>query len=249
MTDTEAAPPMPDVALLWARADEAEAWVGEQDALGGIAAGDWDDFLADRARAFRAGQAHERRADLQPGVDKWMDACFGETIKADRLERADRFVEEALELAQTMPGFGADRAHALVDYVFGRDVGERSQEVGGVMVTLAALCNAAGLDMNACAETELARVWTKVDAIRAKQAAKPTGSALPVAHERRADAGLLAALEPFAKAGDLFAKYENGNRDALIYAPAAGKEYYLDSGHLLDARAAIAAAKGHDHAE
>jgi NTP pyrophosphatase (non-canonical NTP hydrolase) len=128
---------------------------------------------------FRAGQAHA--AGLQTGVDKWMDACFGQTIKADQLERADRFVEEALELAQTMPGFGADRAHALVDYVFGRDVGERPQEVGGVMVTLAALCNAAELDMNACGATELARVWTKVDAIRAKQAAKPTGSALPIA--------------------------------------------------------------------
>jgi hypothetical protein len=30
-------------------------------------------------------------------------------------------------------------------------------------------------------ETELSRIWTKVEAIRAKQAAKPTGSALPIA--------------------------------------------------------------------
>lgn len=123
----------------------------------------------------------ERCETFQARVDQWMDACFGDAIKADQLERADRFIEEALELAQTMPGFGVERAHVLVDYVFGRPVGEAEQEVGGVTVTLAALCNAAGIDTNECAERELARVWTKVEAIRAKQAAKPTGSALPIA--------------------------------------------------------------------
>ena len=116
---------------------------------------------------------------FQREVDEWMDACFGEPIKSDKLERADRFIEEALELAQTCPSFTADRAHALVDYVFNRDQGEINQEVGGVMVTLAALCNVAGVDILAAAEIELARVWTKVEQIRAKQAAKPTGSALP----------------------------------------------------------------------
>lgn len=117
---------------------------------------------------------------FQARVQPWMLACFGEAIAADKVERADRFVEEALELVQAT-GYGADRAHALVDYVFGRPKGEPHQEAGGVMVTLAAFCLAAGLDMHQAGEDELARIWTKVDAIRAKQAAKPTGSALPVA--------------------------------------------------------------------
>ncbi|EJL23698.1 hypothetical protein [Novosphingobium sp. AP12] len=108
-------------------------------------------------------------ADFQSGVDRWMDACFGAAIKADQLERADRFIEEALELSQTFPAFTAERAHALVDYVFARSVGEPHQEVGGVMVTLAALCNTAGLSIHSAAYDELARVWTKVEAIRAKQ--------------------------------------------------------------------------------
>ncbi len=119
--------------------------------------------------------------DYQHEVDRWMDACFGEPIKSDQLERADRFIEEALELAQTFPEFTADRAHALVDYVFGRAVGEREQEVGGVMVTLSALCNTSSIDIANAADVELARIWTKVEAIRAKQKAKPTGSALPIA--------------------------------------------------------------------
>lgn len=47
------------------------------------------------------------------------------------------------------------------------------------MVTLAALCLAQGLDMHAAGETELARIWTKLEQIRSKQAAKPKHSPLP----------------------------------------------------------------------
>jgi len=124
-------------------------------------------------------------AGFQAEVSQWMTVCFGETIKADKVERCDRFIEEALEFVQAV-GYSADRAHALVDYVFGRAVGEVSQEVGGVMVTLAAACNTVGVDIGEAARTELARVWTKVEAIRAKQAAKPTGSALPIATQSAA---------------------------------------------------------------
>lgn len=117
--------------------------------------------------------------DFQRGVDAWMDACFTAEIKADVQERCDRFVEESLEFVQAA-GYSAARAHALVDYTFGRPPGEINQEVGGVMVTLAAMCNTLRVDIGGAAETELARVWTKIDKIREKQAAKPTGSALPI---------------------------------------------------------------------
>ncbi|WP_210210546.1 hypothetical protein [Brucella anthropi] len=117
---------------------------------------------------------------FQNRVKPWMLACFGEEISNDKLERCDRFIEEALELVQSI-GYSPDRARALVDYVFNREIGEPHQEVGGVMVTLAALCLASDLDMAKAGEDELARIWTKVEKIRAKQAAKPTGSALPVA--------------------------------------------------------------------
>jgi hypothetical protein len=123
--------------------------------------------------------AGEREA-FQSRVQPWLMVCFGEMIAGDREERNHRFLEEALELVQAC-GCTAHEAHQLVDYVYGRPIGEPHQEVGGVMVTLAALCLANGLDMHADAETELARIWTKVEAIRAKQAAKPKHSPLPVA--------------------------------------------------------------------
>ncbi|AKR54353.1 hypothetical protein XM25_00743 [Devosia sp. H5989] len=136
--------------------------------------------LARRAADSRAYQAvvtegHQHR------VAAWMLECFGPEITLDKVERADRFIEEALELTQAT-GWTSDRAHALVDYVFGRPVGEIGQEVGGVMVTLAALCNVFDVDMNAEAKREVDRITQPemVKKIRAKQASKPTGSALPV---------------------------------------------------------------------
>ena len=67
----------------------------------------------------------------------------------------------------------------LVDYVFGRPVGEPVQETGGVMVTLAALCLASKIDMDSAGETELGRIWLNIEKIRAKQEAKPRSSPLP----------------------------------------------------------------------
>lgn len=115
---------------------------------------------------------------FQSRVQPWMLACFGEMIAGDREERNHRFLEEALELVQST-GCTESEAHQLVDYVYGRAIGEPNQEVGGVMVTLAALCLANALDMHEAGETELARIWTKVEQIRAKQAAKPKHSPLP----------------------------------------------------------------------
>jgi len=131
---------------------------------------------SDTGAAVRAEELWPFQSRVQP----WMLACFGPEIAADTVERNHRFLEEALELVQAC-GCTKDEAHQLVEYVYGRPVGEKAQEVGGVMVTLAALCLAQGLDMHAAAETELARIWTKVEQIRAKQAAKPKGSPLPEA--------------------------------------------------------------------
>lgn len=127
---------------------------------------------ADRAVVVYAANSFQSR------VQPWMHACFGSVISGDKVERNHRFLEEALELAQAC-NCTAEDAHQLVDYVFNRPVGERAQEVGGVMVTMAALCLAQGLDMHTAGEIELDRIWTKVEQIRAKQAAKPKFGPLP----------------------------------------------------------------------
>lgn len=129
---------------------------------------------ADLILSDRAGEGGGYQSRVLP----WMLETFGPEILADPRERSHRFLEEALELVQAV-GCTAGEAHQLVDYTFGRPVGEPSQEVGGVMVCLAALCLARGLDMQGAAEVELARVWAMVDKIKAKHASKPKFSPLP----------------------------------------------------------------------
>jgi hypothetical protein len=124
---------------------------------------------------------------FQSRIMPWLLECFGETIASETVERNHRFLEEALELVQAC-GCPSDEAHKLVDYVYGRPVGDKSQEVGGVMVTLAALCLAQGLDMHQSGETELARITqpAMVERIREKQKRKPAMSPLPGVYPERA---------------------------------------------------------------
>lgn len=131
-------------------------------------------------RAAQPAPQQEAQEPFQERVQPWLMACFGAEIASDRLERNHRFFEESTELVQAN-GMTRSEAHQLVDYTYDRPVGELRQEVGGVMVTLAALCLASGVDMHGAGEDELARIWTKVEAIRAKQAAKPKHSPLPQA--------------------------------------------------------------------
>jgi hypothetical protein len=126
-----------------------------------------------------------KQLPFQRRVRPWMMACFGPVISNDKQERNHRFLEEALELVQAC-GATASEARQLVEYVYGRPVGEPVQEVGGVMVTLAALCLAQGLDMHDAAEVELERIWTKVEQIRQKQASKPPMGPLPGAYPEHA---------------------------------------------------------------
>lgn len=131
------------------------------------------------------------RATFQQRVQPWLMECFGTVIAADTVERNHRFLEEALELVQAS-GATADEAHKLVEYVYGRPVGELGQEVGGVMVTLAALCLANGVNMHDCAEVELARILQPeiVIKIREKQSRKPSFSPLPGVYPERQPAAI-----------------------------------------------------------
>lgn len=118
------------------------------------------------------------RTAIESKVADWMEACFGDEIPKDPVERNHRFLEEALELVQAC-GCSKDDAHKLVDYVYARPVGDKEQETGGVMITLAALANIYDIRLSTAAEKELERCWGNIEKIRAKQAAKPTGSPLP----------------------------------------------------------------------
>lgn len=98
--------------------------------------------------------------EFQDAVRKWTNYTFGEEISNDKTERNHRFLEEALELVQSLK-CTKEEAHMLVDYVYARPVGDPHQELGGVMITLAALVNANRMDMETAGWDEHERIWKK----------------------------------------------------------------------------------------
>ena len=57
--------------------------------------------------------------ELQREVDLWVRQCMGDAEAEDKRQRAFRFFEEALELAQAC-GMTREEAGALADYTFSR---------------------------------------------------------------------------------------------------------------------------------
>lgn len=110
---------------------------------------------------------------FQERVSAWLLTCFSRTLAMTKKERAQRFLEEALELVQA-EGLTWKDCDLMVNYVFGRPAGETRQEVGGVAVTLAALCWNAEVDLEDAAFAEIERIEhpDMIDKIRRKQASK-----------------------------------------------------------------------------
>lgn len=115
--------------------------------------------------------ALKAKLTFQARVSLWVEHCFGPSLAADPKERALRFLEEAVELVQAC-GLSEASARNIVNYCYVRPAGEIGQEIGGVMLTLHALAEYRGYDVDEQGESELERAWAKVELIREKQKAK-----------------------------------------------------------------------------
>lgn len=118
--------------------------------------------------------------EFQETVGTWCRVCLGVDHARDKRIRNFRFLEEALELVQAAR-CTKEEALQLVDYVYNRPVGELQQELGGVMVTLAAWAEAHSLDMAKCGWLEQHRCEQPevMEKIRRKQASKIGTGPLP----------------------------------------------------------------------
>ena len=130
--------------------------------------------------ACAANRVNWDKNTFQKAVQDWVDKVFGLLHNSDKASRIHRAIEEMLELCQALT-CTKQEVLELVDYVYSRPVGEPKQELGGVMLTVAALANAHDMDMYECALTELTRVNVPeiIEKIRRKEATKPKFSALP----------------------------------------------------------------------
>lgn len=170
------------------RIDNCHNQIAMADAVGATEIEEYHEALiAEIELLLETDTAAPKAETFQDGVHAWMMECFGPDITIDPKERSHRYLEESLELVQAC-GCTKSEALQLIDYVYGRPAGDIAQEIGGVMVTLAALSFAFFFDMKQCGDRELARVWTVIDKIREKQKAKPRFSPLPEAASEPSDA-------------------------------------------------------------
>lgn len=95
----------------------------------------------------------------QKDVLDWVRNTFGQEYLNDR-ERALRFIEEALELVQAI-GLSTVEVMAVLNHVYARPEGYYPQEMGGVMITLEALAEHLGvnLDEQSCSE------WSRINGL------------------------------------------------------------------------------------
>ncbi|RWB09304.1 MAG: hypothetical protein EOQ39_18950 [Mesorhizobium sp.] len=111
-------------------------------------------------------------AVLQHRVSQFLKDCFTDDPVVRPKVRVYRFLEEALELAQAMEVSKEDAAK-LVDYVFGRPVGDVKQEMGGVVFTLVGVANALGMNIIQEGHDSVTEAYGRIEKIRAKSKTKP----------------------------------------------------------------------------
>lgn len=104
-------------------------------------------------------------------VGAWVKRGIGVASYEDMQERGDRVLEEVLELLQS-GGYDFNRIPYMMDYVNSRPAGDPHQELGGVMVCLAAYAGSAGLNMETAQWDEYNRIVEKVELIAAKDERK-----------------------------------------------------------------------------
>lgn len=109
----------------------------------------------------------------QERVAAWVRSTLGDDDARNVPERALRAAEEVIELAQAC-GLGQSSLHMLVEYVFSRPVGDPKKEIAGCTVTLYAIAEALGANLESEFEIEIARIHRPevVERVRRRQTEK-----------------------------------------------------------------------------
>lgn len=150
--------------------------------IGGIdwTAGKTPDQVSDAIAAFGQSIRDEERVLSRDGFTTTSDAALDAAYLLSTAESsADREGGSAQQTGEILMMYvtGGDSLEDTIAYL-NEDLALPAVP-NGVLVCLAALCTAASLKMDDAGEAELTRIWTKVEKIRAKHAAKPQFSPLP----------------------------------------------------------------------
>lgn len=107
-------------------------------------------------------------------VGTWLKMAFGPDERFKRGERAARYLEESLELAQAI-GLSEGKALALVKQVYAKPPGDVRQEIGGAYTTLLAVGFACEENVGEAGYQELLRAFERIEEIRERNKLKVRG--------------------------------------------------------------------------
>jgi len=114
----------------------------------------------------------ETRTRRQRAVFAWVKRVFGGAVANHVGERALRLVEEAAEVAQSLE-VPMELLEKVIARVYSREPGKVRSEIGGVSVTLLALSELVGVQVDAAETEEIERIFgLDEDVFRKKQAEK-----------------------------------------------------------------------------
>lgn len=116
---------------------------------------------------------------FQAECQRWLDEVVHDD-PTDLAERRARFLEEALELVQSLD-MSLVEVIQVAAYVFGRPAGEPPQEYGGMLTTAMVLAQYTGHDLMLCGQAELERCWDPavIEKIRGKRSRRHGRGPLP----------------------------------------------------------------------
>lgn len=126
---------------------------------------------SDRAQIMALGNAEGSYSWLVERVNHFIRAAWPGT-DVDPQIRAYRALEEMLELCQVL-GITSEKCEELVKYVYGRPVGELTQEMGGVAFTTTALFSSLGHNFIHEGFAAVDEAYGRIDKIREKSKTKP----------------------------------------------------------------------------
>ena len=84
--------------------------------------------------------------NINQRIETWLTAVVGADWREHKEERATRFLEEAIELCQTL-GVTKEQINIMLDYVYARPSGTLTEELTGVYVTLNALTSSHNMEL------------------------------------------------------------------------------------------------------
>ncbi len=147
-------PPTPHVPLL--RCDECDNGIDPGWTYCPFCGSGWSEGDKDAEALAVFGAAFYGAVPRPSAVLQWAVETFGGVARhAD--ERAARFIEEAIELAQTQ-GLARATIDAILDRVYSRPAGDAAREIGQAQVTLECLAESLGHSADVEADREFSRV-------------------------------------------------------------------------------------------